>query len=84
MKKWLVIVEDEQYDWIKKMAAKAGVKGSKVVRKALKKAQEENADEIVASLRESKDEEELTKLERQKARLEEQIRAVKRGAKVLA
>lgn len=82
MKKWLVVVPDEQYNWLKTVARQAketGLKitGSDVVRTALEKAQKDK--ELLTSLKESKIRERVLRLESQKAALEVQIQTIKKA-----
>lgn len=84
MKKWLVNITDEQYDWIKKTGAEVGLKGSTVVREAIGRAMNKDSKELLSDLIEAQAKEKLDALMEQRRSIEEQIRNVRSKTKVTA
>lgn len=81
MKKWLTVVEDEQYEWIKKMAAKVGTKGAggQIVKMAIARAMHDRPEEIVGDLLKQRDADTLARLIKERDAKEQQIQAIKNG-----
>lgn len=87
MKKWLVVVTDEQYGWIKKTAEETGVKGSTVIREVLDRARTIESGDFKMSLLKSQIKNQLEEREIEKRRIEQEIQALHaklRGGKVTA
>lgn len=83
VKKWLVVVKDEQYDWIKRTAEEVGLKGSAVVREVIERARTKDNKEIRQSLLQASEREQLEDLLEERALLDKRISDVKNKTKAL-
>jgi hypothetical protein len=72
VKKWMVVLTNEQYEWIKETADKAGVSGAAVCRTLIGQAMEQNSSEFRRNLMSAQIKSELEGLEEKKARIAEQ------------
>lgn len=88
MKKWLVVVEDSQYDWLKKTAADVGISGSVVVRAIIEKARTVEAGDFKISLLESQIKDKIHALQEEKLKVDQELQTLKNkltpGKKVVA
>lgn len=81
MKKWLVVVTDEQYDWIKKTAAEVGVKGSVVVRGVMEKVKTIDSGDFKMSLLKEQLKDKLESIENEQKKLDDQKNEIMRKLK---
>lgn len=80
MKKWLVLVREDQYDWIKKTAAQTGLKGSSVIREVIDRTRTKEQKEVISSLMQAQVRARLEELEEAKEAIEKKISEVKNSA----
>lgn len=76
-KKWMVVLTDEQYDWVKGTAEKADVSGASVLRALISEAMEINSNEFRRSLQSAQLKTELLQLEEKKAQIAEKERELR-------
>lgn len=69
IKKWMVVLPSEQYEWIKDTAEKAGVSGAAVCRALIAEAMEQNSVEFRRGLMSAQLKAELQSLEDKKAEI---------------
>lgn len=81
-KKWLTVITEEQYDWIKETALAAGLKGSDVVREALDRSMKDR--EFKATLAAAQLKIQLDTLNSKKAALESQTKELQKRLKEAA
>lgn len=80
MKRWVGVIPDEQYNWIKETMRDVGVKGAYIIQEALAKAQKDKSfkDSLMAAQVRWK----LDQLAEAKAKLEDEIQALKQKARI--
>jgi len=62
-KKWMIVVTDEQYEWIKSVSEKTDLKGSDIIREMIARIMDGNPKEFVSSLASTQLKNELMELE---------------------
>lgn len=70
-KKWMVVLSDDQYDWIKDTSTKADVSGATVLRALISQAMEQNSSDFRRGLMSQQLKAELQALEDKKAEIAE-------------
>lgn len=70
-KKWMVVLKDAQYAWIKETSDKSEVSGAAVLRALISQAMDQNSAEFRRNLMGEQLKAELQVLEERKARIEE-------------
>lgn len=81
-RKWITVITEEQYDWIKETAEAAGLKGSDVVREAIDRSMKNR--EFRASLAQTQLKIQLDALNDKKAALESQTKDLQKRLKETA
>ncbi len=80
-KKWLSVLEESQYDWVKETAEETGTNGSAVIRAVIDRARKVDVGEFKQQLQEAQIKGQLEKLNAQKNALEEQAQLLKKRLK---
>lgn len=77
-KKWLMVVTDEQHEWIKTTAREVGLKGSDIVRELIDRVRQEDDRKFKASLAQTQLKNRLQALNDKEAAIQEEKRELKR------
>jgi len=77
-KKWLVVLTEEQHDWIKATAEEVGIKGSDIVREILDRVMSEDTRKFKASLANTQLKIRLQTINDKRAALDEEVRELKK------
>lgn len=80
-KKWLAVLEDDQYKWVKETANEIDTNGSAVIRAVIDRARTMDFGDFKKALAESQIKNQLEKLNKQKAELEEQVQELRQRMK---
>ncbi len=84
MKKWLTILEDQQYDWIDTLATETDVPKSVVLRAALDRARTVDTGDFKRGLIQAQIKEALLKLDTEEREIAEQKKALQQKIKSVA
>ena len=77
-KKWLVVLTEEQHEWIKDTSSKVGLKGSDIVREIVDRVMNEDSKKFRESLANAQLKMKLQSINDKKAALMEEERELKR------
>lgn len=77
-KKWLTVITEEQYEWIKDTSEKVGLKGSDMIREILDRAMAEDQKKFRASLANIQVKIKLQSINDRKIALQEEEREVRK------
>lgn len=77
-KKWLAVLRDEQYEWLKDTSKEVGLKGSHVIRELIDRAMTEDNKRFKQSLAQTQLKIKLQNLNDKKAAILEEERELKR------
>lgn len=80
-KKWMIVVTEEQYDWIKSVSNKTGLKGSDIVRELVDRCMTDDPKSFVNSLAATQHKMELEELERKQEAIKIMINEKKAAMK---
>jgi len=81
MKKWMTVLEEDQYDWIKKLSTDVGVNGSEVVRAAIERCRNVDAGDFKQTLLQSQIKSQLDRLADERADIAQREQALKQQLK---
>jgi riboflavin synthase alpha subunit len=76
-KKWMVVLSDSQYDWIKETSEKTDVSGAAVCRALISQAMEQNASHLHDMLMSTRYKTELQELEEKQRVMAERAKELK-------
>ncbi len=71
-KKWMVVLSETQYEWIKDVADKSGASGAAILRTLITRAMDQNSSDFRRELMQAQLQSQLEALEEKKARIAEQ------------
>lgn len=77
-KKWLVVLTEEQHDWIKTLSQDVGLKGSDIIREMIDRTMGDNPRQFKASLANAQLKIRLQVLNDKRAALEEEAKELKK------
>lgn len=80
-KKWMIVLTDEQFEWVKETAEKTGLKGSDIIREIVDRQMNDNPRQFVASLAATQYKMELQELEQQQRALEAKQEEIRKRIK---